>query len=347
MKPVDPQPSVFGKSALGYLARFVVILVLSHVVSTQSRNTITGFVFSPNRSPVPQIPVEVLNEVDQIVQRSRTDGSGRFFFTGLSSGRFTVRVLPLGTDFEEQSQEIEIVNFGRPTGSTSGTAQKDFYLRKRRNGPETSTVPGTVFAQEVPDKARKLYEKAISELDRDRGETGVQMLFEAVQVFPNFYLALERLGREYLKRHNYEYAHAAFLKTVSVNVRSFQGWFGLGYSFYRLKQPELAIEAAQRAITLEQSSFEIFLLLGILQRQIKQFADAEKSLLRAKKLANGVSTDVHWNLALLYGNNLKRFGEAADELEFYLKLAPSGAKTPEIRKLIADFRKKASSGGGQ
>src|SRR5688572_30840705 len=73
----------------------------------QNRNTVTGFVFTPERRPVSNVPVELTNEVYQVLQRTRTDGSGRYFFVGLSSGRFFVKVMPLGTNFEEQSQEVE------------------------------------------------------------------------------------------------------------------------------------------------------------------------------------------------------------------------------------------------
>ncbi len=318
-----------------------IVAATAGAISAQSRNTITGFVFTPDRRPVPQIYVEVMNEVYQVLQRTRTDGSGRYFFGNLSSGRFVIKVLPFGTSFEEQSQEVEIVNIPRPGGSTSDQAYKDFYLRARKTGPDVKEISGTVYAQEVPENARKLYEKAVSDLDNNRVDAGMQSLVEAVTVFPEYYLALERLGREYIARQNYEYARAVYTKIVSVNEKSYSGWYGLGFSSYALKQPAVAIEAAKKATVLDQGSTAAFLLLGISYRQARNFAEAEKALLNAKTLAKGTSADVHWNLALLYGNNLNKYKEAADELELYLKIAPEGAKLDEVKKLVSRFREKA------
>ena len=88
----------------------VCLLSAAVPAAAQNRNTITGFVFTSDRRPVPNVYVELSNEVYQVLQRTRTDGSGRYFFSRLSSGRFIVKVLPLGTNLEEQSQEVELIN---------------------------------------------------------------------------------------------------------------------------------------------------------------------------------------------------------------------------------------------
>lgn len=320
------------------------ILLCERIAAQNYRNTITGFVFTPDRSPISQIPVEVTNEVGQILQRTRTDGTGRYFFTGLSAGRFSIRVLPYGTDFEEQVGEVEIINFVRPGSQTSDNAHKDFYLRSRRR-PDSKSVTGTLFAQEIPTEAKKLYQKAVDDLVQNRTDVGIEGLLKALKIFPDYYLALDRLGAEYVRKQNFDYARAVFIKTVSVNDRSFTGWYGLSYSAYALKQPIIAVEAAEKATVLEPSSDDAFVMLGIAQRQGKKYFDAEKSLLRAKKIAGNALPNVHWNLALLYANNLNKYEKAADELELYLRVAPSNTKIDEVKKLIAKFRKKAQNAG--
>lgn len=334
----------FGSSVFLFLCCLAWIGIFAQSAVPQFRNTITGFVFDSQRNPVSQIPVEVQNEVNQTLQRTRTDNSGRFFFSGLSAGRFNVRVLPLGTNFEEQTQEVEIINIVRPGGfSTSDSAQKDFYLRLRRDAKEANAVTGTLFAQDIPREAQKSYNKAIDEFASKRDEAGIQELLKALKTFPDYFLALERLGREYMKQQKYDIARAVFTKTVSVNQRSFNGWYGLSYASYALGQSDIAIEAGQNAVKLEPASIEAKLILGISQRRAKRFQEAEKTLLEAKKLAKGLFPDVHWNLALLYSHNLQRYKEAADELELYLKAQPDDAKAGNIKKLIAELRQKSNS----
>src|ERR1041384_1657727 len=71
-----------------------------------SGSTITGFVFDPQQRPVARVYVELINDVDGVLQRMRTDESGRFVFRGVSHGRFQVRVLAQGTIYEDETQEV-------------------------------------------------------------------------------------------------------------------------------------------------------------------------------------------------------------------------------------------------
>ncbi len=309
----------------------------------QNRNTINGHVFDQQRRPVAQVFVELQNEVYSTIARTKTNGSGRYFFSALSAGRFIVRVLPYGTNLEEQSQEVEIVNFVMSGSNTSESAQKDFYLRVRKDGSEINSAPGTVFVQDVPEDAKKKYEKAIADLGGKRVEIGIEELQNAIKLFPTYYLALERLGREYINQQKYENARDSFAKAVAVNARSFNGWYGLGYASYALRQSEAAVEAAEKAVALNSNSVDAVLFLGISKRQAKRYEEAEKSLKHANKLAKGKSPDVHWNLALLYAHNLKRYKDAATELELYLVAKPDDPNVANIRKLIKQFREKPSS----
>ena len=65
------------------------------------------------------------------------------------------------------------------------------------------------FAQEVPEGARKAYEAAVKHLERpNEADQGLAALKQAIDIFPSYYLALERLGAEYVKRQQYELARA-------------------------------------------------------------------------------------------------------------------------------------------
>jgi tetratricopeptide (TPR) repeat protein len=309
----------------------------------QNRNAINGYIFDQQRRPVTEVFVELQNEVNSPIARTKTNGSGRYYFGNLSAGRFTVRVLPYGTNLEEQSQEVEIINFVAPGSNTSESAQKDFYLRVRKDGNGVSPVTGTVFIQEVPAEAKKKYEKAVVDFGEKRVEIGIEELQSAVKLFPTYYLALERLGREYINQQKYEFARENFAKAVVVNARSYNGWYGLGYASYALKQSEAAVEAAEKAVSLNPNSVDALLFLGISKRQAKRYDEAEKSLKQAEKMSQGKNPDVHWNLALLYAHNLKRYKEAATELELYLVAKPNDPNVDNIRKLIKQFREKSSS----
>lgn len=319
---------------------FLFLSIFSSNGFSQSNNIISGHVFNAERLPVAEIYVELLNEVNGTIGRIKTNSGGRYIFRGLSSGVFTIRVLTYGTELEEQSTEVNISSSGIAGRAPSESIQQDFYLRRRKNS--NSDVNGVVFAQEIPEESKKLYAKAIDSFVEEKPTDGVKFLEEAIKIFPDFYLALERLGQAYGAKENWELSYNCFKKAVTINTRSFNSWYGLSIAATKLQKPDEPLQAAQQAVLINPKSLDGYLLLGITQRQIKQYENAEKSLIEADKLAKGKSPDVHWNLALLYAHNLNKFTAAANELEQYLKVKPD-ADSDTIKKLIKQFRDKAQN----
>jgi tetratricopeptide (TPR) repeat protein len=317
-------------------ALIVPLFILQVRAQSTPRSTVSGFVFDPYRRPVADIRVELMNEVNSVLQRTRTDGSGRFLFSNLSSGRFIIKVLSVGTDFEEQTQDIEIAGIGAFGRQLMDNVQKDFHLRFRKENAPASA--GVIFVQEVPDEAKLLFEGAVADLEGNRVKAATDRLEGALKVFPTYYLALEKLGLVYMSQQKFENARDVFTKAVAVNSRSFNGWYGLSYANYALKQAGPAVEAAQRAVSLNSQSADAQLFCGLSLRQAKRYGEAEKSLRQADKLSKGQSADVHWNLALLYAHNLKRYNDAATELELYLTVTPDHPNAEGIRKLIKRYR---------
>ena len=95
----------------------------------QSRNSISGTVFGTERHPVDSVYVELLDDVNSTLGRMKTDGSGRFSFNGLASGRFYLRVLPYGTDYLEQTQEVVLSSVSLIAGGGADRQQVDIYLK--------------------------------------------------------------------------------------------------------------------------------------------------------------------------------------------------------------------------
>jgi tetratricopeptide (TPR) repeat protein len=109
---------------------------------------------------------------------------------------------------------------------------------------------------------------------------------------------------------------------------------------YNVKQIEPAIESFRRAVTLNERSVNANLWLGIALRQTSRPNEAEPYLKRADVLADSKLPDAHWQLALLF-NQLKRYKEAADELEMFLKVQPDARDAELIKKLIQRLRQQS------
>lgn len=323
--------------------------VSARACGTYAQNLISGYVFGLHRQPMSDLNVELFNDFGTTIGRTRTNGAGYYSFSTRAEGRFVVRVYTYATDYEEQERSVEIQNVGIPT-SSGGTrrggfeqAEADFYLKLRRGvTPENVAI----FFQQVPPEAKKLYDKAVSDLNDKRTTEAIAKLRSAIEIFPRYYDALERLGTEYIslaRPETFKAAEILLAVAVDVNARGFKSWYGLAYSRYSLGKNADALSAVQKAIELNAFSPDAALLCGVLQRKAKNFTEAEKYLLKANELSKGTMPHVHWELANLYGNDMNRNADAAKELRLFLKAQPDSKDAEKIKKLIADFEAKAQT----
>jgi tetratricopeptide (TPR) repeat protein len=333
------------KSIASLLISVVISLSVLFVydAAAQGRNSITGFVFNESRQPLADTYVELLDELYVTKSRTKTNCSGMFSFRNISDGQYVVKVLPYGTDYEEQLRSVSLIGISPLSGSGAISEQIDFYLRAKKitnDGP--LAAPGVIFAQEIPNNAKKLYEDGIQDLVNKKEQEGFDKLKRSLEIFPNYFLALDRLGREYVVRGYYQAAFVLFTKAVEVNPRSFSSTFGLGLALYRLDQVEKSVNLFRRSTEIDNKQVNGFLWLGISSLQSKNYSQAETALDKAKKLSNGESPDVYWQLARLY-KDTNRFTESADALELYLKYKPTAADTEKIKETIKILRQKAKS----
>jgi tetratricopeptide (TPR) repeat protein len=326
--------SSFTKRTFPFLLS-VIFLLAPVLIAAQSR--IQGQVFGSDRRPLADVYVELLNDTETVIQRIKTNGAGLYLFTVASSGRYYVRVRTFGTNYEEQTAAVEINNFvgGR---QVTDSQQQDFFLKERKNNSSQDGSASVLFFQEVPTRAKEHYERGLVHLNGQRVDLALEELRNAISVFPIYFDALNLLGTELVKQQKFEEATAILERAIAVNERSGAVWYGLAFCYYASGQTAKAVEAARKCVTFGPETVENQLILGIALRRAQKFVDAEKALLRAKKISEGKSPDVLWNLALLYAHNLKKLSLAADELEAYLKLRPDHPDAPLLKKLIQRYR---------
>ncbi|MGZ8847976.1 MAG: carboxypeptidase-like regulatory domain-containing protein, partial [Pyrinomonadaceae bacterium] len=65
-------------------ASFAATDPLNVFVAPQSANSISGQVSNDRRSPIPDLQVELLDDVDSVIQRTKTDSAGFFAFRRLT-----------------------------------------------------------------------------------------------------------------------------------------------------------------------------------------------------------------------------------------------------------------------
>jgi len=292
-------------------------------------------VYDPSHRPVEKLNVELLNDVDSVVQRTKTDSAGRFTLSNIAPGRYIIKVLPYGTNLEEQTQEV-IVGY-----LANDTTYVEFNLRYDRRSREAAIgkPAGVSFVQDIPAAAKTSYLAGIADLAKHQ-DKGLEELQAAIDLFPTYYDALDSLGREFVSRRMFEKGHPYLAKAMEVNPRSSSSSYSLAYAFYQLKRYPAALEAAKVTATLVPASVDAQLLYGTLLRITGSYPEAEKTLLQANTLAKKMNSETHWQLSLLY-NRLNRTQDTIDELETFLKLVPDTPDKDKIRDLIGKLKTSA------
>jgi tetratricopeptide (TPR) repeat protein len=309
-------------------------------VQNAAASSITGTVYDNNNNALADVDVELLGNIGSFKNHLRTDTTGRYEFTGLGDGYFTVRVMPFRYDFEEQSQQVYLQTIS-VVGGGSAFEVLDFYLAPRK-GSLIDYEAKVVFAQDIPSEAKKAYEKATDALKKKRLDDGIAGLEVAIAKFPNYYQALLDLGKIYYVKGDFDKAWKLFIRAADINNKSAMSFFFLGDSLRRLNSNKAALVALTQAYTLNGTSVQVLLSLGAVERLEGKSLEAEKHLTQAKKLTRTPIAEIHWELAQLYGNNLKKYSQAADELEAFLKARPDAQDAEKIKKLIKEFREKAA-----
>jgi tetratricopeptide (TPR) repeat protein len=335
---VDMFSPRFSFSAFRLVILFV--LVCSAASIAYSSSTVSGAVFDNNRNPVDSVDVELLNENYSLLLKTRTNGVGRYEFNNLPDGRYYIRVLPFRYNLEDQTQEVVITTLSL-VGNGVSFQTLDFILRRRKGDNLTNTTTAVVFAQEVPQEAELLYKEGVEAFDDGNKAKGTERLVAAINLFPTYFAAQQRLGTELLTVGQYLEAAKLFIRAAEINPKSTATFYNLGIAFNNAgaEYNKAALVALKKAGELAPASYQVELQIGRIQRQEGEFGKAEEHLLNAKKLTDKDVPEIHIELAQLYANDLKQFGKAANELELYLKA--SKKKDEKIKKQIEDLRKKA------
>lgn len=299
-------------------------------------NRIEGRVMDETNNGVNNVYVELYDYYGTLINRQRSTGQGRFSFAGMREGRYTVSVKPYGTNLMEDSQEVVIDN----SAARSITVPVDFRLRQDKRFAATDIgIVGTVFAQEVPEDARKLYRSGIDEMGSqpDKGRADLEA---AIKIFPTYFDALAALGKANILKGRFAEGYPFLLRAIDVNKRCSDCYYSLAIAFYKLDEGAAAVKAIDAAAILQPKSGTVRLLQGMIARQNNDFVGAEKALLLAKEFFSPPNAEVHWQLSLVF-NRLKKNGLAADELEQYLKTKHDmkQAEKDSVRELITKLRK--------
>ena len=311
---------------------------------TGGRHTISGRLIFPSGQRANyqlKVKLETNGEGDLTVF---SDVNGSFSFRSLTAGNYTVVIE--GEHFEpvRETVFIEPYNTSPAPGvrlvPVSRPITLQIYLRPKQTA--TRTRPGVVNAAlaSVPKAAVELYDKGLEFVSQNERDKAIDQFKRAVELHPDFGLALNELGAQYMKKGDLEKAEEALTKAFRLVPDSPD--VGLNYGILLLQKKKFADAEVQLrdAVKKNDSAYTAHLYFGITLIYVKKFEEAETELQRAVTLGREKASQAHYYLGGLYWQTGKN-RQAADELEKFLKLEPKAPNADKLRGTIKELRNKS------
>lgn len=315
---------------------------------TGGRHRIQGRIYFPSGRRSDAIQMKVSLESTSSDRLSVVaDSNGSFVFDGLAAGSYVIDV-DAGQDYETARESVVIEGMGL-RGTNLSAAEL-----ARANVPRTFNVivtlrlkpsaarAGVVDAAlaNIPKPAADAYQKALEVLQQtgDRNQA-VEYLKTALGYYPEFALARNLLGVQYLKLGMLDKALEAF--RAAVRLRPDDTTIRLNYGVALLEKKDFSEAETQLRLVLTKNAdlATAHMYLGIVLIRLRHHAEAQAELERAATLGGDSMGLAHYYLGGIFWG-AHQYKRAADELELYLKLTPNARDAEQVRATVRDLRAK-------
>lgn len=283
--------------------------------------------------PKVEASVSIFGANEPFAQAALADASGRFRFSRLRAGEYTVSVMAPGRG--EARITVE---------ASAGTADAKGRVRVNIEIPEAAKadferrhrVAATELA--VTDRARREYDEARKALARRDSEAARKHLESAVAISPGFTDAWNNLGTIAYQTKQFERAAECFERALEADPAAYEPLVNLGGVLINLGRMTDARTYNQHAVLARPNDALANSQLGITFFEMGQYGPAEKYLRRACELDPAHFSHPQLALAQIHIRENRR-AEAIADLKGFLKVHPDAANAEELRKDIAILQK--------
>ncbi len=322
---------------------FTLILILGIAIqpfNIRALFTIFGTIRDEEGRAVSSVRVSLDDENYQPKGTVFADSSGHYQFRNLRPGSYYLRVEPTGLPFEEYSQQLDLLSLSRRASTYDEPMLVDVVLKqkKSRTAPN-NTPPGVIFVQVIPPAAREQYDIGASSIKDKTSQLGIDALKRAIEIYPDYFNALELLGTEYVKLGQFQVAVPILIRAVAINNRAASSMYALGVAYLKLNSPAEAIQWLETAAAQDSGNPNIYMMLGLAYGNNLAMNQAESALKKAYQIGRARAADAHLFLAGIYDKQ-ERYGEAWRELELYLKEAEGLKNKTQIKDMIVRLKEK-------
>ena len=291
-------------------------------------NAITGMVLvSPGQRLERRVSIrlQTMTKGDRVIM---SDEYGNFAFRGLVSGDYTI-VIDREKDFQPFSQVVTII---QPRGFPPQTYNVSVRLTPK---DATAVKPGVINAElaKIPKQALDMYNKALELAKNDDRPGAILQLQGAVAEYPEFMLAYNEMGVQYMRLNDLQKSDDALQKALKIDAKAFMPLMNRGIVLVMLKRYADAEPLLREVVKMKSDQAVGHYFLGQAVAYLGNFGEAEKELSTAIKLGGDQMKEAHRLLAIIYSARGDK-KDAIVELETYLRLVPTTPDAEQLRNVI-------------
>lgn len=254
-----------------------------------------------------------------------SDSKGRFVMSpmlGLKpSAEYRITAQGDGTTYDTTS--ITFKEFG--------VYQVQIFLRPLQ-APATKparVVDVAEFDSIAPETARQAYAEAMRAYKLGQTDEAVRGLKHAIELYPDYFRALNDLGVIYMKAGKLDLAASMFEQAVKVGPRIYYPRLNLAKIYTRQAKYKEAVKILEQLHKENSGLAEVRIALGDALLAMNRLDEAEPHLRAAlddTKLDRETIGDVHYKLGTLL-NRKNRYDEAIKELSQAVEVFPTSARS--------------------
>ena len=253
-----------------------------------------------------------------------SDSKGKFLLT---------RLLGLKPDAEYR---ITVIGDGASYDTTTfsfkeyGVYYIPIYLKplSHQPSPPAKLVDLAEFDANIPDEAKQAYEGAIRSFKEGQRDDAIHGLEHALEIYPNYFRALNDLGVIYMKINKLDDAARMFERASKIAPRVYHPRLNLGIILTRRGKYKEAAALLDALYRENQSISEVRIALGDVLIALNRLDEAEphlRSALLDSRLDRGSAGNAHYQLGLLF-NKKQKYDSAVIELSQAVQSIPNAAR---------------------
>ena len=281
--------------------------------------------FMPNGAiPEREIRFTLMSDAGRI-EVYFTDSRGRFIMS---------RILGLKTD---AGYQIIVQGDGTTFGTTTatfrefGVYQVQVFLQPFRSAAvkPAAVVDLAEFDSLAPEEARQAYTEAMRLYKEGQRDKAVQGLERAIEIYPQYFRALNDLGVIYMKMSKLDLAAQTFDRAIKIAPRVYYPKLNLAKIHTRQGRYKDAVQMLDQLHKENPTLIDVRIALGDALMAMNKLDEAEPHLraaLNDAKLERETAGDVHYKLGLLL-NKKQKYDEAIKELSQAVEVFPTSARS--------------------